>query len=363
METSIAVIGAGNGGTAMAAYLASLGVQVRLCDLFPQYIEPIQQAGGIDLTLAGTTSRQTLAMAATDAAQAISGVSLILVVTPSFTHKMIAQACCSALTDGQTVVLNPGRTGGALEFLNTVRAGGCQADITVAETQTLIYACRKTGPAAVEIYGVKQRVVLGAFPANRVQRVLELLHPFYPQFAPGKNCLETSLSNIGALFHPTPILLNVGRIETDPRGYRYYWEGISPGVAGLIHAIDEERMAVARAYGVQVLSAEEWLRESYDTHGEDLYHLIQNNAAYGDIMAPKSIQARYVTEDVPMSLVPISELARIAGVPTPNMDAVIQLTSTIYHTDFRAQGRSAASLGLEGMSKEQAAHYLETGER
>ena len=71
----------------------------------------------------------------------------------------------------------------------------------------------------------------------------------------------------------------MGRIETDPRGYRYYWEGISPGVAGLIHAIDEERMAVARAYGVQVLSAEEWLRESYDTHGEDLYHLIQNNAA------------------------------------------------------------------------------------
>ena len=104
-------------------------------------------------------------------------------------------------------------------------------------------------------------------------------------------------------------------------------------------------------------------RNHYDTHGDDLYHLIQNNQAYGDIMGPKSIQVRYVTEDVPMSLVPISTLGRVAGVPTPNIDAVIQLTSAIYQTDFRSQGRCAANLGLEGMTKEQVAHYFETGER
>ena len=70
----------------------------------------------------------------------------------------------------------------------------------------------------------------------------------------------------------------------------------------LVKEIDNERMAVAAAYGVSVLSAEEWLVESYDTHGEDLYHLIQNNAAYSTIKAPKTIDARYITEDVPMSL-------------------------------------------------------------
>lgn len=363
METTVAVIGAGNGGTAIAGYLASLGVRVNLCDLFPQYVEPIQAAGGIELTQDGKTTHQTLNLVTTDAAQAIRGVHLIMVVTPSFTHKMIAEACHAALVDGQTVVLNPGRTGGALEFLNTVRAKGCTADITVAETQTLIYSCRKSGPCAVEIYGVKKEVALGAFPANRTQQVLDLLHPYYPQFTPAKNCLETSLSNIGALFHPTPVLLNIGRIESDPKGFRYYWDGISPSVSTLIKAIDGERTAVARAYGVQIPSAEEWLLQSYETSGEDLYHLIQNNDAYGDIMAPKSIQVRYVTEDVPMSLVPISELGKVAGVPTPNIDAVIQLTSSIYQTDFRSQGRCAANLGIEGMTREQVAHYFETGER
>ena len=263
--------------------------------------------------------------------------------------------------DGQVVVLNPGRTGGALEFLAVIRAKGCTKDIVVAETQTLIYSCRKVGDNAVEIYGVKKEVDLGAFPANRTQTVLDLLHPYYPQFAAAKNCLETSLSNIGALFHPTPVLLNIGRIENDKNGYRYYWDGITPSVAVLVKAIDQERMAVAQAYGVKVLSAEEWLRQSYDTYGDTLYELLQHNQAYADIKAPKTIDARYVTEDVPMSLVPISELGRIAGVPTPNIDSVITLTSTIYRKDFRKEGRCAENLGIQGMSKDQVAHYFETG--
>ena len=262
MEKTVAVIGAGNGGTAIAAYISSLGVKVNLCDLFPQYLEGIIETKGINLTLNGKTTRQSFNKVTDDMAEAIANVHLIMVVTPSFTHRMIAERCHSALTDGQVVVLNPGRTGGALDFLNTIRSRGCHADITIAETQTLIYSCRKTGPASVEVFGVKKEVALGAFPANRIEQVLKLLHPYYPQFTAAKNCMETSLSNIGALFHPTPVLLNIGRIENDRNGYRYYWDGITPSVALLINAIDRERMAVARAYGVEVLSAEEWLQFS-----------------------------------------------------------------------------------------------------
>lgn len=124
METTVAVIGAGNGGSAIAAYLSSLHIKVNLCDLFPEYIEGIQTAGGIDLIQDGACKHCTLNLVTSDVAQAIRGVRLILVVTPSFTHRLIAEACCTALTDGQVVVLNPGRTGGALEFLTTLHAGG-----------------------------------------------------------------------------------------------------------------------------------------------------------------------------------------------------------------------------------------------
>lgn len=363
MNMSVAVIGAGNGGTAIAAYMASQGAEVNLSDLFPQYLEGIRDAGCIELIQHGEKQFVTINKITTDVAEAIKGVQLIMVVTPAFTHSMIASACSSALTDNQVVVLNPGRTGGALSFVEVLRTKGCTANIIVAEAQTLVYACRKTGPANVEIYGVKDNVALGAFPANRLHEVLELLHPYYPQFVPAKNCLETSISNIGALFHPTPILLNIGRIENDSCSFRYYIDGITPSVAALIKAIDIERMAVAEAYGVSVLSVEEWLHQSYGVAMGTLYDMLQHNEAYNEIMAPHTIQVRYVTEDVPMSLVPISELGKIACVPTPNIDSVIQLTSAIYGHDFRAEGRNSKNLGLEGMTKKQVTYFFEVGVR
>lgn len=115
------------------------------------------------------------------------------------------------------------------------------------------------------------------------------------------------------------------------------------------------------AVGDQVLTGE--LARVHHLRGDTLYERIQHNEAYGDIKAPGTIDARYVTEDVPMSLVPIAELGRIAGVPTPNIDAVIQLTSTIYKRDFRAEGRSAKNMGIEGVTLGQVAHYFQTGER
>lgn len=120
---------------------------------------------------------------------------------------------------------------------------------------------------------------------------------------------------------------------------------------------------MAKAYGTPVLSAEEWLRQSYDTNGADLYELIQNNEAYAEIRGPHSLDARYITEDVPMSLVPISELGHLAGVPVPNMDAVIQLASALFRRDFRREGRSAERLGIDGMTREEIVRFFETGER
>ena len=362
-DVTVAVIGAGNGGMAISAHLASCGIKVNICDLFPKYVADLKATKEVKLTYNGKTTIEKLNKVTDSVEEAIAGTQLIMVVTPSFTHRMIAEACWKYLEDGQVVVLNPGRTGGALDFYERIHALGCDKDITVCETSTLIYSCRKTDSQSVEIYGIKDELLFGVIPSNRVNQVIELIKPFYPQFKAAKNCLETSFSNIGALFHPTPMLLNIGRIESDERGYRYYVDGISPSVSRLVHEVDKERMAVADAFGIKVLSAEEWLVASYETHGKDLYEMIQNNGAYADIMAPKTIDARYVTEDVPMSLVPISELATVVNVPTPNIDAIIQLTSAVYNKNFREEGRTLGSMGLQGLNKEQIENFFVTGKR
>ena len=363
IKNKIAVLGAGNGGTAIAAYLTSVGAEVNLYDPFPQYLEGIQKSGYIELTINGETTKQALNSVTSDVAIAVKDAPLILVVTPAFTHRIIAENCAPYLEDSQIIVLNPGRTGGVLEFLATVRSMGCKKDITVAETQTLIYACRKTGDYSVEVFGVKKEVALAALPANRIQLVLDALHPYYPQFQPAKNCFETSLANIGAVVHPVPILLNIGHIECKTEAYTHYWAGVTPAVTVLMKAVDRERLNVAAAYNTKVQSLEEWLKYSYDTYGDTVYDLIQNNKAYQKVPAPKSVDHRFITEDVPTGLVPISELGKVVNVPTPNIDAVILLANTIYKKDFRKGGRSLKSLGLDGMNPAQVSRYLESGEK
>ena len=50
MKKTVAVIGAGNGGQAMAAYFAMAGWEVRIFDYFDKPIQAIKQKGYIELT-------------------------------------------------------------------------------------------------------------------------------------------------------------------------------------------------------------------------------------------------------------------------------------------------------------------------
>ena len=98
-----------------------------------------------------------------------------MVVVPSSAHADIARAAAPHLQDGQIVVLHPGRTCGAIEFDKVLRDNGCQADVTVAEAETFIYASRSDGPAQARIFRIKEAVPLAALPATRTPRVLEAL--------------------------------------------------------------------------------------------------------------------------------------------------------------------------------------------
>lgn len=361
MDKKVAVIGAGNGGMAISAYLSLSGASVNLCDLFPEYTAGIAKEGGIKLVGVDKNGFAKMNLITNNIPEAIKGVPLIMVVTPAFTHKMIAEACGKYLEDGQIVVLNPGRTAGALCFLNELRKNKCTKDIIVAEAQTLIYSCRKHNGFTVEIKGVKKKVDIASIPSNRIGEVISALEMYYPQFEPRGSIIYTSLVNIGSMFHPAPTMMNIGRIESDKNGFEHYRDGMSRSVVKFVEKLDEERLNVANGFSVEIRSVEEWLKASYKVSGDSVYELIQSNEAYKGVAAAKTLDLRYVTEDVPTGLVPISELGKIVGVPTPNIDAVITILSTVYGRDFRKEGRNLESLGIKNMDKASLMHYFETG--
>jgi opine dehydrogenase len=88
---------------------------------------------------------------------------------------------------------------------------------------------------------------------------------------------------------------------------------------------------------------------------------MQSNIGYKGITAPVSLTTRYLTEDVPMSLVPICSLGDLLGVPTPTMRTMIQLAEIIHQTNYWAVGRTADTMGLRGLDLRQIRRLVMEG--
>jgi len=350
--TVFCVIGAGHGGLAMAGHLGILGHPVRLYNRTPEKLDGVRWHGGIKVGGA-VSGFGPITIATSDMSEALEGADVVMVVTPSTAHRSLAAAMAPLLKDGQLVVLNPGRTGGALEFRKVFDEAGMSAAVALAETQTFLYASRALSRWEAHIFRIKNAVPFATLPSFMIPEALAVVNLAFPQFVAGSNVLATSLENIGAVFHPALTILNAGWIEATHGDFEYYLQGITPSVAKLLERIDSERLAVASAVGVRSVSAREWLYLSYDSTGKDLFEAITNTASYRGIKAPPSIDHRYISEDVPMSLVPIASLGAMLGVPTPAIEMIVQLGSILHSTDYRAVGRTVESLGLAGLSVRQ----------
>lgn len=345
------VAGAGNGGLAMAGHLGLLGFRVHLYNRTDEHLNAVRWYGGVDIEGA-VEGFGPIALATSSIQEALQGVDVVMIVTPSTAHYSFAAKMAPFLQDGQIIVLNPGRTGGALEFRQVLKSEKCPARPVIVEAQTFIYASRMLTRHRAHIFRVKNGVPVSALPSFLTPGALAVLNNAFPEFTAGTNVLATSLENIGAVFHPALTLLNAGWIESTGGDFEYYIQGISPSVAKVLQKIDDERLALARALGIRTVSAREWLYLSYDSSGDTLCEAIRATSSYIGIKAPSTINHRYIWEDVPMSLVPMSSIGAMLEIPTPTIDLIIKLAEDMLEADYRSSGRTVETLGIKGMNIE-----------
>jgi len=357
------VIGAGHGGKAMAAHLALMGKKVTLFNRTYANIQMMAARGGIELESYehGPRGFGKLVKVTADISEALAEAEVIQVVVPSSAHADIAARCAPHLKDGQIIILNPGRTLGSMEFKFTLEQNNCAADVIVAEAETFIYASRSDGPAQARIFRIKEAVPLAALPSDRTQVVLDAINDVYPQFIDGIDVLHTGLNNMGAIFHPALTILNAGRIESTRGDFQFYIDGVTPSVAGVLEALDRERVTVAAAIGIRARTAMEWLHIAYNVTGSDLFEAIHNQPGYFGIKAPATLNHRYIFEDVPMSLVPIASFGKRFGVSVRGIDSMIRLACVIHQTDYWRRGRTMEKLGIDGLSGGELIRYAQNG--
>jgi len=344
----VAVVGAGNGGLAVAGYAGLGGARVRLYDIDADRVGPVAARGGIDVS--GVVSGfAPVEVATTDASLALADAHIVVLVVAGPDQATAARELTEHIPPSSYLVVKPGCTGGALEVRDVLTRGG-RSDVTVGETDSFLFACTVPSPATSHVSAVKRALGVAVLPPERADALLAAVRILFPQASLLPTVLHSGFANMNAVAHVGPMLLNAGRIEHTRGGFEFYGDGITPAVARVVSTYDDERVAAAAAYGVSVPTFRDWIATTYGIVGSSTYDVVQQlqHEVYRTSPAPASLSHRYLLEDVPCGAVPTASLGRAARVSMPVHESLVELAGIAHDCDYWSIGRSAERLGLAG---------------
>ena len=355
-KLKFAVLGTGNSGQTYAADISLKGFSVNLAEVpeFESTLRAIEKKGGIEISGDASKGFATLNMITTDLKEAIKGVDIIIVGGSAYAHEPLSKALINHFVDGQFILFTSNF--GALRFKKWMGEAGVTTQITPVESMSLLYATRALEPGVVSCIGVKNWLPVAALPAIRTQAFLDKIGSVFPQFTAADNVWLTSVNNLNPIVHPPMVLFNAGRIEsTGGQGWNLYAEGATESVTKVMLAMDEERMALVSRIsknGLSFKDAFENIYKEYSVGKKSLSETLRQSPIHGDpaFPAPSTIDTRYINEDLPFGLAPWSSIGRMWNQSTLNIDAILQIASTMLGVDFFSTGLTVKDLGIEGMS-------------
>jgi opine dehydrogenase len=344
----------------MAADLTLRGYNVNLYEhpSFKENFKATLETGIVKLSGIGPTGTAKINKVTTDMGEALRGVDIINVVIPATGHELFFNEMLPCLEEGQIVVVWAGDFG-SLRLAELLRKNCPEKKIIIAETNTLPYGTRLKSPGEVELLLTAPMVTIAGLPSTDTDYVLGRLKEIWPVLVATDNVIVAALSNPNPICHPPGSLLNTGRIQYSKGNFYMYKEGITEATARVIKAVYQETSDLAKALGYQVIQYEERdFRTTCSIMGVAFQAPFDTLGLIGSILGPKSIYDRYITEDLPCGLVPMSQLGAKLGVPTPVIDSIINIGGVVCDENFWLTGRTLDTLGIVEMSKEELLEYI-----
>ena len=353
---SVTIIGAGPCGCAFAADLSSRGKSVLLYG-HPDHRGAIPMIEKNDnwLNSSGEISGTFQVKTTSDLALAIQHSPFIVTTVPSYGQDTIFDALSQHDLRQHTLIVN----GGNFSYLSARQKVNAK---NILETDISPYATRITG-GAVFVKGVKKCLTIWAAPSSspidpQAQLTFrQQVESIYSQkLVWCQNLLHVGLNNINPVVHCPAALMNAGWIENTKGDFYFYGQGMSPAISKVTEKIDRERLAIARAYGLDLVGITQYMNENY-RHDEEFknYH----DFARGSVIhnktksAPSSMEHRYLLEDILYAMVPWYELGLKSGLPSPTIGALIEIASVVSGFDYLERGRSLTACGLGEATKDQ----------
>lgn len=357
--SSVTIIGAGPCGCAFAADLASRGVSVLLYG-HPDHrgaLPMIEKNNGW-LNADGEISGKYQIKTTSDLYLAIRHSPFIVTTVPSYGQDTILQVLSQFDLSKHTLIINVGN----FFYLAARQKVNAHA---ILETDISPYAVRITGDT-VFVKGVKNSLAIWAEPpTTQIDRLdpeaeLGLRQQVESIFSQNlvwcQNLLQVGLNNINPVVHCPAALMNAGWIEATKGDFYFYAQGMSPSVSRVTEKVDAERLAIAHAYGLDLLSVTTYMNENYK-HDQDYknYHEFASGSVIHNKTksSPSSLKHRYLLEDILYGMVPWYELGLKCDLASPTIRALIEMASVVSGFDYFEHGRTLKAAGLGEATQQQ----------
>lgn len=410
-DMPIAVLGGGAVGKTMAADCALAGKEVRIWDQ-PRFAKTnflnIEKTGitlsGNQFSFFGYTRKGTakVALATDDMAKAVKGAGIIIVATVAIAHEGIFRELIPLLEDGQVIHILPDNCG-TLVFRKLMRELKCTKKVIVGSWYTAPYGIRvvKRGGVTTNECKVEDRIttIRGcALPTKDNEAFMASAYyipafgaiidaegevtiskkgeEFHHGFVTGNTVMDINLSNVNPVIHVPGTVLAVSTMQNfdtvlgqEKKNYSLYGFGACPAIAEVQAAFWEEEKALAKAMSIDLCTVnyedffsrttmygKEYMGPDFAVPYEEKYENF-----FGD--GPFDLENRYITEDVPVGCYLMSQLGKKYNVPTPIIDSMILLASTMLKRDLAAGSKYTLDyLDIGHMTDARLQKYLREGE-
>ncbi len=361
--TQIAVLGGGEDARLIAALCLSEGAEVTLFSAYGNELEAMRASSGITLRGAGPVGTfhvhreqgpSVRLTAELDAA--VREAEVIFLTGPVHKQRTYAMVLADHLSDGQVLVVAPGRSLGALETAWLLRIGGRSADVTIVEAQGLPYWISAEG--AVLNLSTAAVPVAATLPSGR-EHVLAGLQKYLAS-EPMQSVVASGFADGSALVEFPALLMSgpaigSGAVPVPMEGTplednQTFASLIGPEQRSLIDQLAEERRAVARAFGARDLpTTENWLAT----------HAGADRGEGSRVVPDQDTAKRLLRDGVIGSLVPLTSAAALTRTPVPVTEAMITLAGAVLGADVAAAGRRLDTIGITATDASEARRQMD----
>lgn len=300
------------------------------------------------LTISGALEGSFDVEVAAAIGDAVTGADAVLLALPVNGHRLAMDAALPHLRDGQPVIISSHGSFAALYLRRKLADRGITLPIIV--WGTTVVTGRKQSDSSMRANILRPRVDMATLPGSAAQAGLALCTALFgDRFVLREGLIAISLSNLNPQNHLGIAMFNLTRMENGETWVQ--GANVTPAVGRLIEALDRERLAIAKAFGLSVKTVQEHFSQSFQVPMASVSQMNQQmtQAGRGGV-GPSTIDSRYLLEDVPYGLVPTAMLGRLVGRPAVLHEAGIALLSAAMGRDFAAENDLLPDLALDRLT-------------